>query len=345
MKVFLSWSGDQSHKVATVFRDWLPIVIQSIEPYVSSEDIDKGARWSTDVASELEDSNFGILCVTRDNYKAPWLIFEAGALSKAMDTSRVCPFLFDLKSSEIDGPILQFQYTVYKKEDLFKLVKSLNKACGDSCLSDERLEKVFSGLFPSLEAELNAVLTEYQSEHPPEAETPNGSGVEENLSNEILEEVLELARDNQKLLRNTEITSLKKIESMFGNIQKDINRIDTRVSSKEANLSISKNDTAVCYIYQALVNMKKNAADVIDEIDKIADFGEASEIKIKQIFVEIQGINEVIDTVFPFLETESDLFFKVQLPSFLSKYHERTPKPSRSQELIGKIQRLQKMDE
>jgi hypothetical protein len=109
MKVFLSWSGHKSHKIAIVLRDWFPSVIQSIAPYVSSEDIDKGARWSTDIAKELEDSTFGILCVTKENINAPWLTFEAGALSKTIEKSFVCPFLFDIKRSEVDGPILQFQ--------------------------------------------------------------------------------------------------------------------------------------------------------------------------------------------------------------------------------------------
>jgi hypothetical protein len=131
MKVFLSWSGNRSHRVAIVFRDWLPSVIQSLVPYVSSEDIDKGARWSTDIAKELEDSTFGILCVTKDNVNAPWLTFEAGALSKTMDKAFVCPFLFDIKRSEVDGPILQFQSTILEKDDIQKLVRTLNKACAN----------------------------------------------------------------------------------------------------------------------------------------------------------------------------------------------------------------------
>lgn len=120
MKVFISWSGNISHKVAMVFREWLPSVIQSLEPYVSSEDIDKGARWSTDIAKELENSSFGILCVTKENLHAPWLSFEAGALSKTMDKSYVTPFLYDIKRSEVNGPILQFQSTIFDKESANK---------------------------------------------------------------------------------------------------------------------------------------------------------------------------------------------------------------------------------
>lgn len=193
MKVFISWSGNKSHKVAMIFRDWLPSVIQSLEPYVSSEDIDKGARWSTDIAKELEDSTFGILCVTKENLEAPWLSFEAGALSKTMDKSFVSPFLFDIKRSEVQGPILQFQSTTFQKDDIKKLITTLNKACGDSTIPDARLGKAFDVWYPTLEDELNKVkISQESSESSPPLTDES----------EILEEILELSRDNQKLLRN-----------------------------------------------------------------------------------------------------------------------------------------------
>jgi hypothetical protein len=164
MKVFLSWSGTTSHKVATILRDWIPSVIQSVIPYVSSEDIDKGTRWSTDIAKELEDSAFGILCVTKDNLSAPWLTFEAGALSKKLEKSFVSPFLFNIKRAEIDGPILQFQSTIFEEEDVKKLLKTINKACGDDKLSDERFEKSFAVWYPNLEKELKELKDKTKSE-------------------------------------------------------------------------------------------------------------------------------------------------------------------------------------
>ena len=112
MRVFLSWSGAVSHSVALAFRGWLPSVIQSLEPYVSSEDIDKGARWSTEMAQELEKSRYGIICVTKENVNKPWINFEAGALSRSIEkatavpfSSAVSPFLFGLKSTDFEGPL------------------------------------------------------------------------------------------------------------------------------------------------------------------------------------------------------------------------------------------------
>ena len=197
MKVFLSWSGHKSHQVAIALRDWIPSVIQSITPYVSSEDIDKGTRWSTDIAKELADSSFGILCVTKDNLDEPWLMFEAGALSKMMDKSYVCPFLFDIKMAEIkEGPILQFQTTKYEKEDIKKLLITLNKCCGETCLKDDQLSKTFEVWWPTLKSALDAIADEKQDDKSP---------TKKSAKEDMIEEILELSRVNQKLLRSPEL--------------------------------------------------------------------------------------------------------------------------------------------
>ena len=196
VKVFISWSGSVSHRVSLVLRDWIPSVIQSLEPYVSSEDIDKGARWSTDIAEELSGSNYGILVVTKTNVGAPWLNFEAGALSKAFDSARVSPFLIGIKRSEVEGPLLQFQSTTYDKDDVFKLMAGLNSAC-DSSLDAHRLDEVLEVWWPSLESKLAEIdLTDDDSEQPGAVEGRDEAG--------ILEEVLDLVRSQQRLLNSPE---------------------------------------------------------------------------------------------------------------------------------------------
>jgi len=197
MKIFLSWSGQTSHKVATTLREWIPLVIHSVEPYVSSEDIDKGKRWSTDIAKELEDSAFGIICVTKDNLNAPWLNFEAGALSKKLERTYVSPFLFDIKRAKIDGPILQFQSTIFEEDDIKKLIKTIKKACGENKLSDINFEKVFKRWYPELEKNLNTLKKKTKDEVAKEE-------VPESYNQKILEEILELSRINQKLLKDPE---------------------------------------------------------------------------------------------------------------------------------------------
>ena len=84
-KVFISWSGPLSQKLGEALRNWLPSALQFVKPYFSPEDIEKGAKWGSEIAKELETSNIGVICLTRDNTEKPWILFEAGALSKSLE--------------------------------------------------------------------------------------------------------------------------------------------------------------------------------------------------------------------------------------------------------------------
>jgi len=65
VKVFISWSGTKSRDVALALREWLPLVMNSVEPFVSAKDIYAGTRWQLEISAQLEATNFGIVCVTR----------------------------------------------------------------------------------------------------------------------------------------------------------------------------------------------------------------------------------------------------------------------------------------
>jgi hypothetical protein len=157
IKVFISWSGPKSKEVALAMRDWLPNVVQFIEPWMSSEDIDKGSRWNSDVATELEQANIGIICLTPENLDSPWILFEAGALSKTLSKTFVCPYLCGVDPKDLRGPLLQFQATVANKKDTHKLLCTICKALEGAYLSESRLREAFEHWWPSLEQKLSDI--------------------------------------------------------------------------------------------------------------------------------------------------------------------------------------------
>lgn len=164
MRIFIAWSGSSSKKVAAVLRDWLPTVVPAAEPWISSEDIEKGTRWSSELAKQLEQTSYGILCVTPGNQNSPWLNFEAGALSKSLDEARVSPFLLGVEFSELPSTLSQFQATLYEKEDLLRLARTINKACAPDDIEELRLQSAFDVCWPGLVLSLDEILRELQAE-------------------------------------------------------------------------------------------------------------------------------------------------------------------------------------
>jgi hypothetical protein len=157
MKVFISWSGEPSASYAQVLHAWVPQVLQYIRPYCSQKGIAKGARWADSIGNELEESALALLCLTRDNQHEPWLNFEAGSVAKVRFVSRVCPILFDVKATEITGPLAQFQSTDFVRDEMKKLVASVNE-CAETAERVELsvLERAFDKWWPDLEREISS---------------------------------------------------------------------------------------------------------------------------------------------------------------------------------------------
>lgn len=154
LNVFLSWSGTRSRMLAKELSRWLPRVIQASKPWMSDEYILKGERWSSKIGDSLGNHDIGIVCVTPENVEAKWLLFEAGALSKALDHARVCPVLLGMRPSEFDGPLSMFQATVFERSDMFKLVSSLNAKLEENRVNEDVLEDAFDRCWPGLESKV-----------------------------------------------------------------------------------------------------------------------------------------------------------------------------------------------
>lgn len=188
-KVFISWSGSVSQKLGEALRNWLPSALQFVKPYFSPEDIEKGAKWGSEISKELESSNIGIICLTRDNTEKPWILFEAGALSKSLEKSRVCTLLFDIEPSDVKGPLTSFQGTRFAQEDFKRLFIAINAAAGESRLEPQVLDTVFEMWWPKLEATVAGILKSGDKT----------AKKERRSERDILEELLELTRMNSSL--------------------------------------------------------------------------------------------------------------------------------------------------
>jgi hypothetical protein len=205
MKIFISWSGDVSRYVAEALARWLLDVNHSLSPWVSSRDIQAGAPWWIKLAQQLRDTNFGVICVTRSNLTAPWLLFEAGALAKQVeglansmssgdDYSVVCPYLIGgLRSADVpQGPLSQFQHAEATEAGTLFLLKSINsvlaKAEPGNGYDDAWLRRAFERWWPDLRDQLTAL---------PSKELVTGPV---RPQQEIIEETLALVRE---LVRRT----------------------------------------------------------------------------------------------------------------------------------------------
>ena len=110
--------------------------------------------------------------------------FEAGALAKSIDKSRVIPLLFGIEPINLQGPLLNFQAATFRQSEITKMLRGINFALGDNALDGRVLDSSIEKWWPELEGNINSIM----------AEAEVGSTVEFRTDRELLEETLQLAR-------------------------------------------------------------------------------------------------------------------------------------------------------
>jgi hypothetical protein len=185
MDLFISWSGRMSRELGQALRGWLPMVLQGVRPFFAP-DIEKGARWSHEIAEQLDACEAGIFCMTKENLVKPWIMFEAGALSS--HGGRVCPLLFDVDPAELEGPLVQFQAAPFCEDEVRQMLRTLNAALGPDRLDDVVLDRTFERWWPDLNGQIRQIRDRYEPK--PTCETPKRS------DRDLIEELLNLAKNN-----------------------------------------------------------------------------------------------------------------------------------------------------
>ncbi len=227
MHIFISWSGDRSKHVAEALAEWLPFVIQNTKPWVSSHDISAGETWFSTVSDNLEESIFGIICVTPENKDKEWIHYEAGVL-RAKLKKRVCPYLIDLKQGELNDPLAQFQSVLANKEGTISLISSISEIMGVQGIDAAIIEPTYRTWWPKLEEKLKNL--------PKQSKTKNDIQPQRE-EYDILLEILE----NTRLQNKSETEQSGQIESLqrLINLQDGIiEKLDSR--AKRLGLALSQ---------------------------------------------------------------------------------------------------------
>ncbi len=201
------------------------MVLQSVQPYMSSESIDKGTRWASSIANELEDTAVGIVVLTPDNLDSSWIYFESGALAKVVGDSKLAPLLCGLKPSDIGTPLSQFQVTVFNSDDILRLLKSINACSGIESLPEARLEKMHNALWVELSKDIEPIIHTV-NENPIPQKNPDDD------TSRILEELLVLTRQQSQTLMSSErnvpkelVRTIIEIVSEYGQSSPDVEPI------------------------------------------------------------------------------------------------------------------------
>lgn len=165
-KIFISWSGDNSKEIAKeikksfenkIFKD------TGLSCFVSDVDISSGDDWWNKIKKELKKCKLGIVCITKENLKAPWIYFESGAM--VARELRVIPLLVNCGVKLLRETPIASKHMVdfYNREQFIKMVQNINNNLALTNNSNENLETLAKKEYKNLISRLAPTLKQLKA--------------------------------------------------------------------------------------------------------------------------------------------------------------------------------------
>jgi len=200
MQIYISWSGQTSYTLALLLRDLIRSVLPDIELWLSADDIKDGSRWSPDLIRILDQASFGIICADPSNHLSPWLIFETGALAKAIDKWSIQVVLFELSPADMRGPLTQYQPVRIDKADMRRMFEDIHANLVQARTSRQQMLDLLEEAWPAFKRKtaqinLNAVPDGTPEARPGNAERKSGETLD--YIDEVDEKILALLFVNE----------------------------------------------------------------------------------------------------------------------------------------------------
>jgi len=265
MKIFISWSGERSNKIANILKTWIENCFQNVEAFMSQHDIDPGSRWAAKLNEELKNTNFGIICLTPENLHQDWILYEAGALAKDTDISRVVPIRWQLSPGDIGQPLSQFNNLAFDEDGLLALNKLINKNI-EKQLFQDKIKTTYDAFLPEVKAQMKEVPVDFSGSLPAPRE-----------DRAILEEILQYTKNQFNFS-----TRLAKIRKTSDKIIREMNKFDLNafiqdclegmqetVNGMEHKFYLERIKFAATTMQENFPDLRESVTALLDTVSKI----------------------------------------------------------------------------
>ncbi len=164
MKIFMSWSGLLSKHVAKVVKCWLLDTVfpgQSLEIFISEEDIEIGSDWLKRIKLELLTADLAVVFLTKENINSPWLNFECGGIATGKEERKVVPFLVNISNSDLKTPLKHFQSVSLAQDRVHKLLADIIGLGNITSPSLPHLNRMLPDFYSELNNKISTLLKQF----------------------------------------------------------------------------------------------------------------------------------------------------------------------------------------